>query len=123
MGPAAPPRAARLIAGGVDLPGYALALGVTLGVEVPMVAAFYPGRQARVALACAVSTTATHLLLHLAFPAITPRGLSPLVAGELFATATEAAVYAAVGRDLSRALVASALANSASFAAGLLLFR
>lgn len=108
---------------GVDLPGYALALGVTLAVEVPVVAAFYPGRRARLALACAVATTATHLLLHFAFPALTPPGLSPLVAGELFATAAEAAVYAAVGRDLPRALVASALANSASFAAGLLLLR
>jgi len=97
---------------------YALALTTTLAVEVPVVAALFPGRRLRLALACAAATTATHLLMHLGFPRLLPSGVSPLLVGEAFATLAEAAVYALASRDLGRSLVASALANSASFAAG-----
>jgi hypothetical protein len=45
-----------------------------------------------------------------------------LVLGELIATVVEAAVYAVVGRppSLGRGLVASAIANTLSYSAGLL---
>lgn len=105
------------------LRGYLPALGVTLLLEVPMVAAFYPGRRRRLALACALATTATHLLLHFAFPLLLPRGTA-LLAGEAFATLAEAGVYwAAGGGELGRGLVASGLANAASFTLGPLLIR
>jgi hypothetical protein len=107
---------------GVDVARYGIALAVTLAVEVPVVAAFYPGRRRRMALACAAATTATHLLLHLAFPHLVPRGVSPLWVGEAFATAAEAGAYALAAGQPGRALVASAVANSLSFGAGLVIF-
>ncbi len=108
---------------GVPLPvRYLLALGLTLVVEVPVVAAFFPGRRLRMALVCAGATTATHLLLVFGFPRLLPRTVSPLVFGEIFATVAEAAAYAAVSRLPGRALVASAVANTCSFGLGLLLF-
>lgn len=107
---------------GVDLGGYALALAVTLAVEVPVVAAFYPGRRRRMALVSAAANLATHLLLHFAFPFLLPRGVSPLLPGEAFATLAEAGAYAIWAGQPGRALVASAVANSLSFGAGLILF-
>ena len=114
--------AARVTLLGVDLGRYAIALAVTLAVEVPVVAAFYPGRRRRMAAVCVAANIVTHLLLHFVFPAVVPRGVSPLLVGEVFATIAEAAAYAAAVRDPGRALVASALANSCSFGAGILLF-
>ena len=105
------------------LSSYALALGLTLAVEVPLVAALYPGRRRRMMLACAVATTATHLILHFVVFALVPRQFAPLFVGEAFATLAEAAAYAAVDRQLGLALFASGLANGASFGAGLLLLR
>jgi hypothetical protein len=101
--------------------GYLLALGVTIGVECPIVALLYARQRLRLALACAFATTATHLIVHFGLPQFFREWL---VAGEVFATLAEALVYALVARprDVGRALVASALANSASFGAGFLLF-
>lgn len=107
---------------GVPLAGYGLALALTIGVEVPIVAAFFPGRRRRLALACAFATTATHLVLHFVLPRLLPPGTA-LVTGEAFATAAEALAYAAASGQPGRALVASAVANSASYGVGLLLFR
>jgi hypothetical protein len=107
---------------GMNLARYGIALAITLLVEVPLVAAFYPGRRRAMALTCAVASTATHLLLHFVFPAVLPRGISPLLAGEAFATLAEAGAYAAVAGPPRRAMVASAVANSCSYGAGLLLF-
>jgi hypothetical protein len=101
---------------------YFLALAITVVVETPIVAAFFPGRRLRLALTCVVATTATHVLLHFVFPRLLPAGISPLVFGEAFATLAEAAAYAVVSMELGKSLVASALANSASFAVGLLVF-
>ncbi len=106
----------------VPLAGYLVALGVTLAVEVPIVAAFFPGRRRRMALVCAIATTATHLVLHFVLPRFLPPGTA-LLAGEALATVAEAAAYAIVSRDLGRSLVASAVANAASYALGLILFR
>jgi hypothetical protein len=57
-------------------------------------------------------------MLHFAFPHLLPPGVSPLLVGEAFATVAEAATYAVASQDAGRSLVASALANSASIAAG-----
>jgi hypothetical protein len=102
---------------------YLGALVITLVVETPIVAALFPGRRLRLAITCAAATTATHLLLHFAFPRLLPAGVSPLLLGEAFATAAEAGAYALASRDPGRSLVASALANSASFVTGLLVFQ
>jgi hypothetical protein len=104
------------------LASYLAALGLTVLVEVPIVAALYPGRRVRMAATCAVATVATHLLLTFGFPRVLPPG-SALLAGELFATVGEAAAYAVVGREPGRALVASALANGCSFGLGMLVLR
>jgi hypothetical protein len=103
---------------------YLVALALTIGIEVPIVATFYPGQRRRMALACLVATTLTHLALHFGLT----RFLSwnhALVSGEIVALVGEAAAYAWVARprDIGRALVASALANGASFVAGLVVFR
>lgn len=103
------------------LAGYALALGLTLALEVPVVAAFYPGRR-RMALVCALATTTTHLVLHFVLPRVLPPGAA-LITGEVFATVAEALAYAAAAGLPGRALVASAVANSVSYGAGLVLFR
>jgi len=84
------------------------------------VAALFPGRRLRLAIVSAVATSATHLLMHLALPQLVPAAWW-LLAGEAMALAVEATAYALAGRDLARALVASGLANAASFAAGWLL--
>jgi hypothetical protein len=103
--------------------GYLLALGITLVLETPIVAALYPGRRLRLAVVCALASTATHLFMHVLLPGWLPRGVSALQVGEAVATLAEAAAYAVAARgEVGRALVASALANSASFGAGLLLF-
>jgi hypothetical protein len=109
--------------GGVPLAGYGLALAITIGIEVPIVAAFFPGRRRRMALVCALATAATHLALHLLFLRFLPPGLG-LVCGEAFATLAEAAAYAAAARgDAGRTLVASAVANATSYGLGSLIIR
>jgi hypothetical protein len=97
---------------------------LTLAAEVPLVALVYPGQRTRMAAACALGTTVTNLAMNLALPRWLGAGAAFLVVGEAGALLLEAALYARVGRprDLARALVASALANGASFAAGLMLF-
>jgi hypothetical protein len=107
---------------GLHVPtGYLLALGLTLVVEVPVVAALFPARRWRMALVCACATTATHLLLVFGFPRLLPPGAPALLAGELFATLGEAGAYWLASRQPGRALVASALANGLSFGAGMAL--
>jgi hypothetical protein len=77
------------------------------------------------AAVCALATTLTHLVLHFVLPSLSASWDETLVRGEWFALASEAAVYAGVNRprDIGRALVASALANAASFVAGMLVLR
>jgi hypothetical protein len=102
---------------------YALALAITLATEVPIVAVLYRGQRLRLAACCAAATTATHLLMHFALPhVVAAPAVVPL--GEALALVLEALAYwlAARPRALGLALVASALANLASYAAGLLLF-
>jgi len=102
---------------------YLAALGITLGTEVPVVVLLYPGQRLRLGCACAAATTAIHLAMHFVLPGLVAGGTWALVAGEALALFAEAAVYFAVSRprDAGHALVASALANSISFGAGLVL--
>jgi hypothetical protein len=96
---------------------------LTLAVEVPCVAALYPGRRLAMGLACALGTTATNLAMNGLLPRWLGTGATWLVTGEAAALVLEALLYWAVARprDPVRAFTASALANGASFAAGLLL--
>ncbi|MFO0584701.1 MAG: hypothetical protein U0229_20710 [Anaeromyxobacter sp.] len=98
--------------------GYGAALALTLAVEVPIVAAFFPGRRLAMAALAAAATTATHLFMNFVLPGLLPPG-AWLLTGEAVATVAEAAAYALATRNLPRALVASGLANLASFLAGL----
>lgn len=106
------------------LQAYLEAWVVTLAVEVPVVAALYPGRRLRMALVCIVASSITHLAMHFLLPLVLGSYTAWIIAGELGATAVEAAAYYgfATPRSLGRALVASAAANSLSYAAGLLLY-
>src|SRR4051812_7166208 len=104
-----------------------VALVVTLLVEVPIVAAFYPRQRRRMAITCAVATVASSLVVNAALRVVTSRSDAPLpvsiAAGQLVAMLLEALAYYAVARprELRRALTAAAAANIASYAAGLLL--
>jgi hypothetical protein len=101
---------------------YLAALGVTIGIEAPVVALAFPGQRLRMACACVAATTATHVFMHFGLPRVLHSPGHVLVLGELIATVVEAAVYAVVGRppSLGRGLVASAIANTLSYSAGLL---
>lgn len=107
--------------------GYLLSLLLTLAVEVPLVALCFPERRARLAATAALATTLTHLCMHFVlFGLLGPRRFLP--AGEALAFVAEGLTYALVirstatsddlRRTLVRGLLASALANGASFAAG-----
>lgn len=96
---------------------------VTVIVEPPCVASFYPGNRLRMAVLCAVATSVTNLVMNLALPRWLGIGTAFLLVGELGALIIEASVYALARapRDWGRALAASALANAASYASGLVL--
>ena len=104
-----------------------IALLVTLLVEVPIVAAFYPRQRRRMAITCAIATIAASLVVNAALGVVASRIGAPLhvsiAAGQLAAMLLEALAYYAVARprDLRRALAAAASANIASYAAGLFL--
>lgn len=99
---------------------YLTALAITIVVEVPIVAALFRGQRARMAVVCALATTATHLIMHFAVLRIGLPRPEAVVIGEAQALALEAVAYGLLARprDWPRALVASALANSASYGAG-----
>jgi hypothetical protein len=100
----------------------AFALAVTLLVEVPVVVAFYPGQRRRMAIACAVVTTVTSLVMNVAL-AFTSRSAIVVAFAQLGALLIESSAYYAVARprDRARALTAAAAANVFSYAAGLFL--
>ena len=103
---------------------YALALALTLAVEVPIVALLFPRQRLRMAFVCAAATVATHLSMHFALPRVLGSWGAAVLWGELGALTVEAAAYAIASRprDPARALVTSALANLTSYAAGLAVF-
>jgi hypothetical protein len=103
-------------------PGYLPALLLTLAVEVPIVAACFPGQRRRLAVAAAIATTVTHLCMHFVlFDLLGPRRFVP--AGEAMAFLVEGAAIAAVARPAAprRGMLVSALANTASFLLGIVL--
>jgi hypothetical protein len=101
-----------------------IGLAITLVVEVPIVAAFYRGQRVRMAIACAIATSATNLALNFLLARRTFTFDRTLLVGEAAALIAEGTVYffVATDRDWRRALTASAAANLASFGVGLLLF-
>lgn len=105
------------------MPGWATPLIVTVLIEVPVVAALYPGQRRKMAAVAALSTTATNLLMNVVL--IKARWLMGqyVFAGEMIALVAEAAAYVLVARprDVARGLFASALANALSFGAGFVL--
>ena len=105
------------------IPPFVFAWAVTVAVEVPCVAALYPGQRRRMAIACALATSVTNVAMNVALPRWLGVGLTFLLVGEIGALILEALVYARARRprDWGRALAASALANGASFSVGLLL--
>lgn len=105
------------------IPPFLFAWAVTVAIESPCVAAVYPGERWKMAGVCAVATSVTNLAMNVLLPRWLGVGLAFLLVGEIGALLLEAAVYALVRRprDVGRALVASALANGASFTVGLLL--
>lgn len=104
-------------------PATLAALAITLAAEPPIVAALYPDERLRMAGICTAATTATHLAMHLILPDLVPDYPTWLLTGESLALVLETAVYALTSRrfGLPRAMIASALANSASFLTGLYL--
>lgn len=101
-----------------------IALVVTLVCEVPIVALLYRGERGRMALTCAIATGATNLAMNTLLLGSAGSYSKYLLSGEIGALLIEAGVFVLVSRDhdVARALVASALANAASFGIGLLWF-
>lgn len=84
---------------------------------MPIIAAFFPGRRLRLALTSAAANCLTYLVVHWVL-GVLHWGLLPILIGEALATLAEAAAYAVVSRQRGRSLVASAVANFASFVVG-----
>lgn len=105
------------------IPPFVFAWAVTVAVESPCVAAVYPGERWKMAGVCAVATSVTNLSMNLLLPRWLGVGATFLLVGEIGALLVEALAYALIRkpRDPGRALVASAIANAASFTLGLVL--
>ena len=73
-----------------------IALAITLAVEVPVVAALYPGQRVRMGLACAVATTVTNLAMNTVLRSHTTSYQQYILIGELSAVVLEAAAYAPI---------------------------
>ena len=101
-----PTQAAKLMA-------WAVALAVTLIIEVPLVVAFYPGQRWRLGLVATVMNVATNLTLNLVLH-------RHLFLGEMLAVLSEAAAYVAFAkpRNLAKGLLVASFANLLSFSAG-----
>ena len=104
------------------MPGWAVALAVTLAIEVPLVAALFPGQRLKLAGVALAANVCTNLTLNLVLPHVPWLHGRHLLPGEVLAVVAETAAYtlASRPRDFPRALLASSLANALSFSAGLL---
>jgi hypothetical protein len=104
--------------------GWVVAVAVTLLIEVPLVAALYPGQRLKMAAVATVMNVATNLTLNLVLPRLAWLRGQWLLPGEVLAVISEAAAYtlASRPRDLPRGLLVSSLANALSFGAGFLPF-
>lgn len=107
----------------ITSPGYLIALGVTLAVEVPLVAAAFPEERLRMAVCALVATTVTHVGMHLVTPITTEMLYLWLVVGELGAFVLEGSAYAVATkkRGILWAFAVSLVANAASFSMGWLM--
>ena len=103
---------------------YFIALAITLGIEVPVVAFLFRGQRRRMAVTCVVATCVTHLFMHLVLPKLIHTYDQWILIGEMAALLLEGLAYWLMSRprDLGRALVASAIANTLSYVAGLVIF-
>jgi len=104
----------------------AFAAVVTTIVEPPIVAVFYRRRRVlRALLVAAAATLATNLWMNAVLPHWVSSETAFLFVGEGAAFVVEAIVYSLALRplDVPRAVAASAFANGASFAIGLVLPR
>ena len=103
-------------------PEYLAALTATICIEVPVVILFFPEQRVRMGVSCLLATTATHLFLFFGVPAFCPLQYQ-IVLGESIAVVVEAVVYIVVSRprNVSKSLLASAIANTASYGAGVVL--
>jgi hypothetical protein len=97
-----------------------LALFVTWIIEVPIVAALFPGQRLRMGLVALVANAVTNLAMNVVLGRLPLLGPHWVVVGEAIALVVEAAAYAALSRprQVARALLASGLGNAASFAGG-----
>jgi hypothetical protein len=102
--------------------GALLALLITLVLEVPLVAAAFPGQRLKLAVVALAANTFTNLLLNLVLPHLLHG--NHLLPGEVFAVVFEAGAYfvASRPRDAPRSLLVSSVANTLSFSAGLIPF-
>jgi hypothetical protein len=100
--------------------GVLAALGVTLLLELPVVAAAYPGQRARLTAVALVANTCTNLTLNVVLPLWPLLRGHHVLAGEVLAVVVEAAALAAASRprDVGRALLVSGLGNALSYGAG-----
>lgn len=110
----------------IVLNSYLPFLGLTLAIEVPVVTLFYfqTGRKARATISCIAANLLTHPAMHFLLPGLFPDRADWLLAGELLATIVEAGfIWASTQPEhVGRAMVAAAVANATSFAAGVALF-
>jgi hypothetical protein len=96
-----------------------VALVLTVAIEVPVVAAFFPGQRLRLAFVALGANVVTNLVLNIVL-ARSAWGGHHLVPGEVFAVVGEALAYSVFSRppDVARAALASGVANLLSFAVG-----
>ena len=101
---------------------WAIALAITLGIELPLVALLFPGQRLKMAAVALAANTITNLTLNLALPRVELLHGWHVLVGEAFALVAETAAYvwASRPRDFARSLLASSLGNALSFAAGLI---
>ena len=104
------------------MPPWALALAITLGLEVPLIAALYPRQRLRLVGVSLLANTATNLTLNRLLPRMFDTPGAHILPGEILAVLVEAAAYSLASRprDLPRALLASSVANALSYSVGLL---
>jgi hypothetical protein len=104
---------------------YLAALGLTLAVELPLVLLVLRRMpRARVLAAFLVGNLLTHLSIHFGLARLVTGPVAFEVTAEAWALAAEAGLYFVASRPRSPwlALVASALANGASYLVGLAVF-
>ena len=100
--------------------GALAALVVTLLLELPIVAAAYPGQRVRLTAVALVANTFTNLTLNVLLPRWPLVRGHYILVGEILAVVMEAAALAVASRprDTGRALVVSGLGNALSYGAG-----